>query len=62
MAIGRGIDEDGEVFFVQRPSTEQVLDALLETDRRRENALQRDLMAWDANMRATLTGEGIHAL
>ena len=44
MAIGRGIDENGDVFYVALPTTEQVLDTLLEMDRRRAYRLERDLL------------------
>jgi hypothetical protein len=52
MACGRFIDSDGNVFEIQRPTWESVLEAMLESDRQRRNALQRDLMAWDANQRS----------
>jgi hypothetical protein len=43
MSTARIINEHGEVEYVERPSTEELLDLMMEQDRKRANNLLHDL-------------------
>jgi hypothetical protein len=51
MATARGIDENGNVVWFERPTTSQVLDAMLETRRANRHALEVSLLQQTAGVR-----------
>ena len=51
MATGRGIDENGDVVWFERPTTSQVLDAMLEVRRYNRHALEVSLLRQSAGIR-----------